>query len=361
MGAYEYLLPFLEITNADATVYGEVESVPIAGTNNDRVVGTVWWTNATSGASGAATRDGGLARDRHARLWREPRHGPRDGRQRRVRRRQRDPHPLARPRDGRGTPTTRPPTAAASGRTPTGSARPPTSRTRWTPRGTRIRCSSATGCTRPPPARAGLLTHKPCLHHERDSGVQDRPPGSDAHRRAAGSGGHGRLRRRCCPLRLSHQRGQPGRLHACRPTGIPARLGPISIGQAKARHSRAVVSCPIAQSSGIPASGMAAACCATMEARLQTARWWPIPPTSAVACCATAAGEPRELPHPQQFRRIGRRWRPVLARGEHREFRHLWQHLRQQRRRRWRHFRGSRSELHNCEQFGRLRRRGVLY
>ena len=52
VGAYEFPFPSLDITNASATVYGEVTSASIAGTNVN-VVGTMWWTNTANGAHGA--------------------------------------------------------------------------------------------------------------------------------------------------------------------------------------------------------------------------------------------------------------------------------------------------------------------
>ena len=58
MGAYEdLLLPFLDITNSDATVYGEVESGSVGGTNNAGVVGIMRWTNALNAALGAGSGD----------------------------------------------------------------------------------------------------------------------------------------------------------------------------------------------------------------------------------------------------------------------------------------------------------------
>ena len=49
IGAYEYVLPFVDITDTDAVVAGEVTSVEIRGTNDDAVVGTMWWTNSATG------------------------------------------------------------------------------------------------------------------------------------------------------------------------------------------------------------------------------------------------------------------------------------------------------------------------
>ncbi|MCX7003108.1 MAG: hypothetical protein NTV22_07525 [bacterium] len=45
-------MPFVDITNAPATVTYNITSYAVAGTNNVEVVGTLWWTNLQSGAHG---------------------------------------------------------------------------------------------------------------------------------------------------------------------------------------------------------------------------------------------------------------------------------------------------------------------
>lgn len=53
MGAYEYFgAPILMITNAPVAVFGEETHFSLRGTNNAYVVGTMWWTNTATGASG---------------------------------------------------------------------------------------------------------------------------------------------------------------------------------------------------------------------------------------------------------------------------------------------------------------------
>ncbi len=53
LGAYEWFAePSIVINTADATVFDPIDSVPVEGTTTNGVVGTMWWTNASSGASG---------------------------------------------------------------------------------------------------------------------------------------------------------------------------------------------------------------------------------------------------------------------------------------------------------------------
>jgi hypothetical protein len=56
MGAHEYPLPVLHITNQFGLVPYETSSVSIDGTNNEVVVGAILWANLTSGATGSVTR-----------------------------------------------------------------------------------------------------------------------------------------------------------------------------------------------------------------------------------------------------------------------------------------------------------------
>jgi hypothetical protein len=54
MGAYEYFgLPWVDITNAPVSVFGEETPFTVRGTNNVYVTGTMWWTNTATGASGS--------------------------------------------------------------------------------------------------------------------------------------------------------------------------------------------------------------------------------------------------------------------------------------------------------------------
>jgi hypothetical protein len=52
VGAYECLRPVIDITTADATVKSYITACGIGGTINAFVVGTMWWTNGLTGASG---------------------------------------------------------------------------------------------------------------------------------------------------------------------------------------------------------------------------------------------------------------------------------------------------------------------
>ena len=56
MGAYEYLLPVLHITNTYGIIPYAVTSVTIAGTNNEYVTGTILWSNKTTTANGVVSR-----------------------------------------------------------------------------------------------------------------------------------------------------------------------------------------------------------------------------------------------------------------------------------------------------------------
>ena len=53
MGAYEYPLAFIDITNNNETVASVVETYAVGGTNNIWVVGSIWWTNSANGANGS--------------------------------------------------------------------------------------------------------------------------------------------------------------------------------------------------------------------------------------------------------------------------------------------------------------------
>jgi predicted outer membrane repeat protein len=54
MGAYEWFAePSIVINTAEATVFDPIDSVSVEGTTTNGVVGTMWWTNTFSGASGA--------------------------------------------------------------------------------------------------------------------------------------------------------------------------------------------------------------------------------------------------------------------------------------------------------------------
>ncbi len=52
LGAYEYWPPSIHVTNENATVFGEVASVIVGGTNSGPVVGTMEWSNSGTGDSG---------------------------------------------------------------------------------------------------------------------------------------------------------------------------------------------------------------------------------------------------------------------------------------------------------------------
>ena len=60
MGAYEFVgAPFIDITNANTSVGSAVSAFDVAGTNNEWVVGTMWWTNAANAANGQFPAAGG--------------------------------------------------------------------------------------------------------------------------------------------------------------------------------------------------------------------------------------------------------------------------------------------------------------
>ena len=52
MGAYEFAPPQVDITNVNTTVFGEVTTYSIGGTNSGSVVGFMDWTNPATGGSG---------------------------------------------------------------------------------------------------------------------------------------------------------------------------------------------------------------------------------------------------------------------------------------------------------------------
>ncbi len=58
----------VDITNENTTVYGDVTAVTIGGTNNEWVVGSLYWRNALTGSSGELPAGSGPAYDWHIRV-----------------------------------------------------------------------------------------------------------------------------------------------------------------------------------------------------------------------------------------------------------------------------------------------------
>ncbi|MCP4709620.1 MAG: LamG domain-containing protein, partial [Planctomycetes bacterium] len=52
------LIPFIDITTTPQTVTYDVSTYTIAGTNNENVVGGMWWTNSLTGGSGSIPQSG---------------------------------------------------------------------------------------------------------------------------------------------------------------------------------------------------------------------------------------------------------------------------------------------------------------